>query len=146
MLISLLKEPKNIAYYCLFANMSSKEKLASKDELKRKLTPAQYEICINRGTAFSGKYRDCKMTGIYKCVCCGNDLFGSDRKFDSGIGWPSFWASTNDENIKEETDSSLFMRRTEVMCNRCVAHLEHVFDDGPEPTGLRYYINSALIM
>lgn len=125
--------------------MSSKEKLVSKDELKRKLTPAQYEICIKRGTerAFFAKYHDCKVTGIYNCVCCGNDLFESERNFDSGIGWPSFWAPINDENIKEETDNSLFMRRTEVMCYRCGAHFGTHFDDGPEPTGLGYCINLA---
>jgi peptide-methionine (R)-S-oxide reductase len=125
--------------------MSSKEKLVSKDELKRKLTPAQSEICINRGTerAFCAKYHDCKETGIYNCVCCGNDLLESDRNFDSGIGWPSFWAPINDENIKEETDKNLFMRRTEVICNRCDSHFSTRFDDGPEPTGLRYCINLA---
>lgn len=117
----------------------------SKEELKQKLTPEQYDICINKGTerAFSGKYHDYKVPGTYKCVCCGNDLFVSDTKFDSGTGWPSFFAPIKNENIKEETDGSFFMKRTEVMCNRCGAHLGHVFDDGPEPTGLRYCINSA---
>ena len=125
--------------------MGSKEKLLSKEELKQKLTPEQYKICVNKGTerAFSGKYHDYKESGIYKCICCGNDLFDSDTKFDSGTGWPSFWAPIKNESIKEETDNSLFMGRTEVMCNRCGAHLGHVFDDGPEPTGLRYCINSA---
>ena len=125
--------------------MGSKEKLLSKEELKQKLTPEQYKICVNKGTerAFSGKHHDYKEAGIYKCICCGNDLFDSDTKFDSGTGWPSFWAPIKNESIKEETDNSLFMRRTEVMCNRCGAHLGHVFDDGPEPTGLRYCINSA---
>ncbi|HEY6884334.1 MAG TPA: peptide-methionine (R)-S-oxide reductase MsrB [Nitrososphaeraceae archaeon] len=125
--------------------MGSKEKLLSKEELKQKLTPEQYKICVNKGTerAFSGKYHDYKESGIYKCICCGNDLFDSDTKFDSGTGWPSFWAPIKNESIKEETDNSLFMRRTEVMCDRCGAHLGHVFDDGPEPTGLRYCINSA---
>jgi peptide-methionine (R)-S-oxide reductase len=125
--------------------MGSKENLLSKEELKQKLTPEQYKICVNKDTerAFSGKYHDYKEAGIYKCICCGNDLFDSDTKFDSGTGWPSFWAPIKNESIKEETDNSLFMRRTEVMCNRCGAHLGHVFDDGPEPTGLRYCINSA---
>jgi peptide-methionine (R)-S-oxide reductase len=117
----------------------------SKEELKQRLTPEQYEVCVNKGTemAFTGKYNDHKKPGVYKCVVCGNELFSSDAKFDSGTGWPSFYAPLRKENISEETDDSYFMRRTEANCNRCGAHLGHVFDDGPKPTGLRYCINSA---
>ena len=116
-----------------------------KEELKQKLTSEQYDICVNKGTemAFTGKYYNYKKPGIYKCVVCGNDLFSSNTKFDSGTGWPSFYAPLKNENIKEEIDNSFFMRRVEVNCNRCGSHLGHVFEDGPKPTGLRYCINSA---
>jgi peptide-methionine (R)-S-oxide reductase len=124
---------------------SEKPLKISKEELKQKLTPEQFDICINKGTemAFTGKYNNYKKPGIYKCVVCGNDLFKSDTKFDSGTGWPSFYAPIKKENIKEEIDNSYFMRRVEVNCERCGSHLGHLFEDGPEPTGLRYCINSA---
>ena len=117
----------------------------SKEEWKKELSPEQYEVCINKGTepAFTGKYSDCKENGIYKCSCCGEELFSSDTKFDSGTGWPSFWQSIDDEKIKCESESSYGMLRTEVMCKKCGAHLGHVFDDGPQPTNTRFCINSV---
>ncbi len=117
----------------------------SKEEWKKVLSPEQYEVCINKGTepAFTGKYSDCKEKGIYRCSCCGEELFSSDTKFDSGTGWPSFWQSIDDEKIKCESESSYGMLRTEVMCKKCGAHLGHVFDDGPQPTNTRFCINSV---
>ncbi len=114
------------------------------NEWRKKLTPAQYHVCRERGTEppFSGEYLDDKGDGIYQCACCGADLFDSRAKFDSGSGWPSFHATLNNDNVAEEVDLSHGMRRVEVHCRRCGCHLGHVFPDGPEPTGLRYCINS----
>ena len=115
------------------------------DDLKEKLTPEQYEVCVKNGTEppFSGKYVDCKDDGTYTCICCGEELFKSDTKFDSGTGWPSFWQPISDEKIEYVSDTSFGMVRTEVNCKKCGSHLGHVFDDGPKPTSLRYCINSV---
>ncbi len=125
--------------------MTSKETNSKTDEeWKETLTPEQYNVCRNKDTErpFTGKYYDCKEKGVYKCSCCGNELFDSDTKFESGTGWPSFNKPINEENVKCESDTSSGMVRTEVMCKKCGAHLGHVFDDGPQPTKLRYCINS----
>jgi peptide-methionine (R)-S-oxide reductase len=124
----------------------TEERVVKSDaEWQKLLTPMQFKIARRKGTerAFTGEYWDHHETGIYRCVCCGAELFSSEHKFDSGTGWPSYWRALKTENVATQEDLSFFMRRTEVHCARCDAHLGHVFDDGPEPSGQRYCINSV---
>ena len=122
------------------------DKIEKSDEQWRdQLDPEQYQVTRRAGTerAFTGKYWDCKEDGVYRCVCCGEALFSSDTKFDSGTGWPSFFRPLREDAVEEREDTSHGMRRVEAVCSHCDAHLGHVFPDGPDPTGLRYCMNSA---
>ncbi|MCZ6803826.1 MAG: peptide-methionine (R)-S-oxide reductase MsrB [Proteobacteria bacterium] len=118
----------------------------SEEEWQQELSPEQFAVCRSKDTerAFTGQYYDCKDKGTYHCVCCGSGLFSSEKKYDSGSGWPSFW-EPNGKTTKTEIDNSVGMQRVEVLCKECNAHLGHVFEDGPQPTGLRYCINSIAL-
>jgi len=119
----------------------------SEEQWQKELTPDQYQVCRNKGTErpFTGEYHNTKTPGVYKCVACGNELFDSETKFESGTGWPSFYEPISGESVETEDDNTHGMRRTEVTCNSCGAHLGHLFPDGPRPTGMRYCINSVAL-
>lgn len=136
-------ERTNTAPSPVKTNAMTTKIVKSDDEWKKQLTPEQYKITRKKGTerAFTGPNWNSKEKGVYKCICCGQELFSSDHKFDSGTGWPSYWQPISEKAVSTEEDNSFFSRRTEVLCSRCDAHLGHVFEDGPKPTGLRYCIN-----
>jgi peptide-methionine (R)-S-oxide reductase len=130
---------------CMITLMEKEASTESEAEWKKKLTEEQFQITRMKGTeqAFTGAYCNHKAPGSYACICCGQTLFESAHKYDSGSGWPSFWQPSDANSVKSEEDRKLFMVRTEILCSSCNAHLGHVFDDGPQPTGLRYCVNSA---